>query len=819
MKTIIYITLIILSLSIVHAQELSYEGFLYHNKLFTYDNIAYTSLVSSNGQKLNLLSENNMLIDLGSCKKEIFKKFCFNSSVYDEDISNYKAYIYIYNLKPEIDITRSIDDNILEFGQTATFTVTLTNNGVVYAHNVEYFDDFPSNLEITKVKPGDNINNSVYWIGDIDIDETIELEYDVISHGTLDQYFKSTVKYFDGNNDIVEYSNQIRIYSDPVFVVTLDVDKEEYQINEDIIFTLTVTNSGDEDIDINKLNLIIPSNVQVEKSSRSFDEINGNYKLETEINVNDTKTYEFTLSGIDNGLTSIQLSGSYKYKKENYDIENDKVGFLLTNEGIDIETSLESSTSINSNELLLIYVRIKNNNEFSTIKNLKLQTLTDIAHFENRTLGSISINESAFILNTEIKAPNVDGEKSYPLKFNLTYETQDGKKFSEKIEKTIIVKPIKTLIISPTISKSSMYEFETTEIKIDLNNPGTDDLKAIEYNTKIPDIFKIQGATSAITNVNSTKSQNILTFNLIPNLVLNETNYYIEFTAYYVSKDKPYEINLTKKITVKPKIPDVSIVKTLESSSLYMGDTTDVTYIITNNDDVPVYDLTLFTTKDQYFDTINLFEKTIDKLDPGEKITIVGEQVRPKKQGTISAKNSELFYYDSNKRLFNKTINSNGVNVNFDTINDPALIVNITSNNTYANFNDKIKYILTLNNIGDQKALTTIKGDDNYITTLKSFEYNIVINTENEFRIPYVYYEYQYLDKTVRAYSNEFLINVHKIANNKKELDKIDIIDVNKSSNNINESNLIIKKEKKKSIFAKIYIWLKNIFNNKKEGN
>ena len=61
-KVIISLITFILILNIVSSQELSYEGWVYSNKMFDFDSVSYKTLLSSDGTKLNLLSDSNFLI-------------------------------------------------------------------------------------------------------------------------------------------------------------------------------------------------------------------------------------------------------------------------------------------------------------------------------------------------------------------------------------------------------------------------------------------------------------------------------------------------------------------------------------------------------------------------------------------------------------------------------------------------------------------------------------------------------------------------------------------------------------------------------------
>ena len=823
-KTIFSLIFFIILLNFVSAQELSYEGFVYSNKFFDFDNVAYKTLISSDGTKLNFLSDTNFLIDLGNCKSQKYRKYCFNASTYDTDIKDHKAYIYIYYLKPNIKITRTVDDFIVDVGEIATFDVTLQNIGDADATDIEFFEDFPSALQVTRSRGGDIEDNSIYWKGNLEIGDTKDIEYSIKSVGSIDQYFKSKVSYFDGVEDIEEYSDQIRIYSESILDVEFDVDSEEYQINEDIDFTLTLTNNGDKKIEDINFYIYIPQSINVIEHSTSFDFINDKLALNTNLDLNQTIIYEFKFTGNKEGLAFILMDGDYQYLNSHYDIDSSKQGFLLTNEGIDLTTSLSSTENVKSNELLRFYVKLQNQNEYSALKYVRLQTITDLASIQNYTYNTVDVNQSIYLINTELRVPKVETQKNYEIKFNVTYQTQDNEQHSQILKRNVLVRPKKTLEIIPTFSKTKINEEEIIEVKVKLNNPSDKDIDSIEYRTIIPTNMKVNGATSSFVQLNATEKKEILVFTLTPSMVDEETSYSINFTANYVDSDGQYSIVETKEFSIIPKIPDVTIQKSLASTSAYLGELIDVTYTITNKDSVVVKDILLSTTKDQNFDTVNLFEKSVDRLDPGEKIVIVGEKIRPKKVGTINAQGSMIYFFDEHGRMFNNTHSSVSLNVKDDTINEALIYIQINGPELI-NFSDKYVYTVNFTNLGRQIAKIKINNQDEYISQNKIIKQNYTFEQSGNQTIKKPYFEYDYLNTVVRTYANDLNVEViKKNTTNKNDLNKTLYQENQLGTNqNTNISNSeIIKSDnskEKNSFFANIYKWFKNLFSNKqKEG-
>ncbi len=812
MKKFVYPILLFLLINIVAGEELAYEGWLFNTKSFSFDNVNYDVLISSNGDLLLLKSDDSRSIVLGECTTTDYRKFCYNVSLFDIDIDDYKGYLYIYYLQPDITITRTVDTNLLEIGEKASFVTTIVNNGDINANDLVFTEDFPDTIEITSVRNAEIVNNSVYWKGDLNKNTSREIRYEVKSLGNVNQYLKASVEYYDGVKTVKEYSDEIRLYTDSILDITVTTDKDEYELNEDIDLSIVLYNSGDRDIDVNEFNILIPDSVMVEERTSSLDEATNGFIWSGEISNNTNKTFNFDLNGKKTGLSYVILNGDYEYRTQTNNIDNIKQSFVLSNQGISLNTSLDTTEYINAGQLLRIYLKVKNLNSFSKINNIALNTTSDIGFFENSNHSELGINESVFLLNTEIIASETESVKSYPIKFNVTYNTEDGEKYSSTLERTIVVRPIPKVKVIPTFSSTSVYEKDSITVTVKLDNPGDNDLKTVSLESYIPEIFTVKGPTSAYANINSSDSVEMLTFTLTPDLVNDETKYDVNFTVSYTDDDDNYTIINSNQVTVKPKKPDVTITKSLGDSTVYQGELVDVSYTITNNEDASVYDLRLITTQDQDFDTLNLFEHNIPKLDPGEKTTFTGEEIRPKVKGSHDIEASLLYYKDEYSRLFNETSNSPSVTVSEDTITGPVLMVyQNASESVYTGVRTLLE--LNLTNIGSDNIVLSNKE---VIKTEKIMFEEFTYTNNGTYILPRLYYEYDYLDNTFRAFSNKITVKVIN-ENSNNTIEETTIEEVTEPVEQTKEKIVTTEKEtvetEKKPGFIKRFLnWLVKFF-------
>lgn len=764
-KDLLYLLLGIILISYSYGITSGYSGWIYNNKEFSFDGIDYSTIISKGGTSIVLVSDDSINMELDSCQKKDFRKFCYNSSFYDTALKEYKALINIYYLKPEISITRMITDTSLDVGETSEITIELENTGDEEA-DVEFYDELPNNAEITYVDNAKISGNSIIWEGEIEEDETYEITYRIKSKGNFDAYTKARAKYFDGTQELTVFSEQANFISSEPLDIELSFDKEIYELNENINLSIEITNNPEEDIPT-ELELIIPSGVELIKSPSSFK----NLKFSDEIN-NDTE-FNFVFKATEISNTVITLKGSYDYEKEY--IIDERLDFDLENEGITITSSLETSSIADSGKPFKFYVKAKNDNKYSQLKNIKIGISSDVG-LQNSTLSLMKINQTVFLINTEINAPNVDTSTSFPIRLNITYETEDDKKHSELWSESLTVKPISSVEISIN-GNSEVTENSPIDINVKLTNPALEDINKIFLKATIPDFFKVKGATSVYTGINASESIETLAFTIIPGFVNTDTEYNITVTADYDSTVKS-----SKKILVKPKKPEVAFSRSLSSSSVYQGDLIDITYAIGNSDTIDLHDLKIIVAKSQNFDTLSIFEINLSDLIAGKKITLDGEKIRAKKSGKLEK--TILYFKDERNREFNVTLDQNDIEVKEGKIKEPALYLELNQVNSTVEHSIK--------NIGSGTATNgnmAIK-DRTYFEDAK--------NGEMQF-----YIEYDLLGKKARAYSNVMEIQILNETKSEEETEHIITGEAD---------SLVPEEETKTSLWARMYQWFLGLF-------
>jgi len=797
--------MVILTLNIVYAENLAYEGWTYNNKYVLFEDINYKVQISKNGNQLLLMGEDETeVLVIERCLEREYWKFCYNLSDYDPDKEDFKAYFYIYYIQPNVLITRTIDDNILDLGDTATFTTTLTNEGSTIAKDVIFVDDFPGNAEITSVSRDAEIrNNSVYWEGELEKGEDVEIEYEIKSVGDIDQYLKASVEYFDGFKKVEKFSNSIRLYSFSIIELSLTADKEDYQLKEDIEFTLLLDNNGDEEAEVTDFTITIPESIIVKERDDDLEKSGNKYKWTGDLSAGEEKEFDFIIYGTETGVFFATAYGEYKYKGSKYKIDDEKVGFVNHNEGVEITTSLDDVEYVSSNQLIIIFVKVKNKNSFSKVKNIELHTETNLIDIDVTKYGSINSNQTVLMLNNQLRAPIVTDDTEYPITFNVTYVTEDGVEFYTYEKKKIVVKPAEMVKIIPSFSSTSTLEDRTVSISVALENPSLNDLTEIFLSASIPKNFAVEGVTSGYTDLDSEQKKTIISFNLIPGLIPEDSAFDINFTASYIDDNSDFEVIESRKLKVERNVPEISVKKIISDTSAYLGELVQVSYKIENKDTNSVYDLVMYSTQTQDVDTIEFFSYNIPRLDPGELVTFNVEKVRAKIIDKIDIGRSILTLKDKYDRTFEIYSGALTMDIEEAEITGASIYIEKSVDETLIGPGDIVELTINLTNYGVKRAPGNLSDLDYPIDVPiygnKIFKKNITFNEEGIHTIPMSTYYYTSLDKPVRAYSNEVVVTV--LNKTKKPTDVI-----------VEQEPVVDTPEEKVGFLQKALVWFKKIF-------
>ena len=320
---------------------------------------------------------------------------------------------------PEINPDKTVDNEIPNFGDNVTYTVTVTNDGIGDANNVVITDVLDNGLKFLNATGNftyDEKTGTITWTVDLAKGETktFNVNVTVLGYGVLP------------NTVAVGNKTAVRNITVPEIITVKEVNSSDIHIGDEITYTITVSNSGK----INATNVVIrdilPEGLKFINASNGgvYDPVTG--IITWILNITANSTVDLTVDVCVNKSGNITNTVNVGNKTSNCTIESGDI--------VDLEIHIVADKSeIYVGDNIVYTVTVINNgpsDAINTIANILIPNALSIFSY-NATKGTFDItsgnwsignltNGEKVVLTFVAKALNEGNSTVY---VNVTSET------------------------------------------------------------------------------------------------------------------------------------------------------------------------------------------------------------------------------------------------------------------------------------------------------------------------------------------------------------------------------------------------------------
>ena len=361
------------------------------------------------------------IVDLAKCESKVFSVIATvsgygnvtNSLVVGNKTTGVNVTV------PEINPDKTVDNEIPNFGDNVTYTVTVTNDGIGDANNVVITDVLDKGLKFLNATGNftyDEKTGTITWTVDLAKGETktFNVNVTVLGYGVLP------------NTVTVGNKTAVRNITVPEIITVKEVNSSDIHIGDEITYTITVSNSGK----INATNVVIrdilPEGLKFINASNGgvYDPVTG--IITWILNITANSTVDLTADVCVNKSGNITNTVNVGNKTSNCTIESGDI--------VDLEIHIVADKSeIYVGDNIVYTVTVINNgpsDAINTIANILIPNALSIFSY-NATKGTFDItsgnwsignltNGEKVVLTFVAKALNEGNSTVY---VNVTSET------------------------------------------------------------------------------------------------------------------------------------------------------------------------------------------------------------------------------------------------------------------------------------------------------------------------------------------------------------------------------------------------------------
>ncbi|MBP3791671.1 MAG: DUF11 domain-containing protein [Methanobrevibacter sp.] len=640
-----------------------------------------------------------------------------NSTENDTNITNNNATSDNVTAVPVVDVevTKTVDKTVANVGEQITYTITVTNKGPSKATGVKVTEELSDLVKL--VKDVEGYDGHVWTVGDLAKGESkkLELVVEIIANGTVENFVAVNSTENDtnksNNNDTADNVTAVPVVD---LEITKVVNTTKANVGEKVTYTITVTNKGPSNATGVKVTEKLSDLVKVVDYGKADYDVGTNVWTVGDLAKGATATLNLVVEIINNGTVENFVAVNSTENDTNKSNNNDTSDNVTAVPVVDLEiTKVVNTTKANVGEQITYTITVTNKGPSKATGVKVTEELSELVELVGTvegydghvwTVGDLANGESKKLeLVVKIIA---NGTVENFVAVNST-ENDTNKSNNNDTADNVTAVPVVDLEITKVVNVTTANVGEKVTYTITVTNKGPSNATGVKVTEKLSDLVKVMDYGNAdydvgtnVWTVGDLAKDATATLNLVVEIINNGT---VENVAIVNSTENDTNItnnnDTADNVTAVPVV-DLVITKTVDKTSVLVGDNVTYTITVTNKGPSTATDVKV---AEKLSDLVKLAEKvdgydgsvwTVGTLAKGETktlklvVTVISNGTIPNSVSVTSKEN------DTNKT------NNNASAPDVDA--KPLVILNITKTVDVksANVGENVTYTITVTNNG-----------------------------------------------------------------------------------------------------------------------
>ncbi|MFQ5474308.1 MAG: hypothetical protein ACE5DM_00575 [Candidatus Nanoarchaeia archaeon] len=532
---VVYLILLILLASAASATEIFDGTIKEETNTDIGGKVVYAKYYEASGKiSLHVIDDDKyLLLGEAECESIGLWEYCYDGSTADEEEYTtqfgetllkefYNVDIHVNHQAPSISIDMSTESTGVSIDQRFNLKITLSNTGDLDASNVYFELPIPDGLEVTMSGMG-IVGNKLTWSGTIRKGKSKELEAS-LEGKEYGKYTLTGKAEYDQAGNTAEEDADLELEVKFPYTLEAELSPKLVGKNEAAWYTVTITNDDESVLDLNKLEFIFPSALDIKSVPSGFSITQNTLSGDDQISAGQSKDYAVKIQSNRQGEYKIKTDAEIRVGQRTFtETIDETLGVAVSGIVPIINITPENPKSYDSIRID-IYLENRDENNATT----KPKVTSDLFMPANIDEATYAADFSTMILTKTITAPQLDEAKEYYVKVSGGYMNERGIDFEYETKADFTIDPAQKLV---KVTQESVVDGKTVEVTVFVENLKGSTLEDMDIFSLLPKGFKVAGDQSTRETFTAFEKKQVLNYTVTIPDEFNDDFFLIENTV------------------------------------------------------------------------------------------------------------------------------------------------------------------------------------------------------------------------------------------------------------------------------------------------